>query len=183
MFVAVVVATIAVALAAVQVTAGVEKVEVPNITNFSRVDDSTGFGGTTVGFGGATEPSAMTWLKSEGFATVINLRLETEEGADVDAGHAAAKAAGLQYIHLPFDTEHPDPQLVDNFLAAVGNDENQPIYIHCNSATRVGALWMISRVLKDGWRVKEASYEVEAIAGKPNDAITFAVQYITSRGK
>ena len=38
----------------------VKKAEVPGITNFSRLDDDT------VGFGGATLPSAMVRLKQRG---------------------------------------------------------------------------------------------------------------------
>ena len=49
----------------------------------------------------------MAALKKEGFVSVINLRLPTEEGANVEAGRAAAQAAGLKYIHLPFNAAHP----------------------------------------------------------------------------
>src|SRR5436309_5043774 len=107
----------------------VKKADVPGIRNFSRVNGPAGFGGTMVGFGGATQPSAMAELKKDGFKSVINLRLATEPGADIDAGRAAAKAAGLTYIHLPFDAANPDPQLLDKVLDAVVDKANQPVYI------------------------------------------------------
>jgi protein tyrosine phosphatase (PTP) superfamily phosphohydrolase (DUF442 family) len=44
----------------------------------------------------------MPWLKSEGFATVINLRLASEEGATVERSRAEATAIGMKYIHSPF---------------------------------------------------------------------------------
>ncbi len=119
----------------------VQKVEVPGITNYSRLDDAT------VGFGGATQPSAMAWLKKQGFASVINLRLATEKGVNIEASRAAAEAAGLNYIHLPFDVTNPDPQLFHNLQVAFGDKANQPTYIHCASANRVGYIWMIKRVL------------------------------------
>jgi uncharacterized protein (TIGR01244 family) len=152
----------------------VEKVEAPGVNHFSRLDDSGGFAGSTVGFGGATQPSAMLWLKREGFETVINLRLASEAGAAVEASRAAARSAGIEYIHLPFDPRSPEPDLVDEFLRAVGDKANQPVYIHCNSATRVAALWMIGRVLEDGWELDDAATEVESIAKKPDEAIAFA---------
>ena len=108
------------------------KSAVPGITNFSRLDDNT------VGFGGATQPSAMAGLKNAGFVSVINMRLASEEGADIDASRAAAQAAGLNYIYLPFDVAKPDPQLFRNLQAAFADKANQPIYIHCASANRVG---------------------------------------------
>ena len=171
------------AIAAVAAMAGgeIEKVDVAGIENFSRLSGSSGFAGALVGFGGATLPSAMAELKSAGFTTVMNLRLASEEGIDIEASLAAAEAAGLQYINLPLDTDEPDLAVVDDFLTAVGNKANQPVYIHCNSATRAAALWMIGRVLKDGWEIEAASKEVEVISPKPSDAIAFAKLYIASK--
>jgi uncharacterized protein (TIGR01244 family) len=158
-------------VAATLTSAQVKKSEMEGITNFSRVD-------ATVGCGGATKASAMPALKKDGFASVINLRLASESGADIDASRAAAQSAGLKYIHLPFDVANPDPKLVDNFLAAVSDKSNQPVYIHCGSANRVGAVWMIKRVLKDGWTTEKALQEAEAI-GLTNERLkTFASEYI-----
>jgi uncharacterized protein (TIGR01244 family) len=152
----------------------------PGIDNFSRIDGATGHGGATVGFGGATPPSATDWLRREGFASVLNLRLANEADVDVDASRNAAEAAGLKYIHLPFDPENPDPDLVDKFLAAVGDESNQPVYIHCNSANRVGALWMISRVLMDGWTMDKARKEAVELGLSDPAAEAFVVNYIKS---
>ena len=73
----------------------VVKTDMPGIENFSRIDGNTGFAGSLVGFGGATQPSAIAELGNEGFVTVINLRSATEEGADVEGSRTAAEAAGL----------------------------------------------------------------------------------------
>jgi uncharacterized protein (TIGR01244 family) len=153
--------------------AQVKKGEMEGVTNFSRVD-------ATVGCGGATKPTAMAALKQNGFASVINLRLATESGADIDAGRSAAQAAGLKYIHLPFDAANPDPKVVENFLAAVSDTSNQPVYIHCGSANRVGAVWMIKRVLKDGWEIDKAREEAEAIGLSNQRLKTFATEYIAT---
>jgi uncharacterized protein (TIGR01244 family) len=165
------VATALVALLAVPAAAQVKKSEMPGIRNYSRVD-------ATVGCGGQVDPSAMAALKKEGFVSVINLRLPTEQGADVDAGRVAAQAAGLKYIHLPFNAAMPDPKVVDDFLGAVAEKSNQPVFIHCGSANRVGAVWMIKRVLQDGWTVEKAQAEGEAIGLTSPQLTAFAVTYI-----
>ena len=153
--------------------AQVKKGEMAGVTNYSRVD-------ATVGCGGATQPTAMAGLKKEGFTSVINLRLASEPGADIDASRSAAQTAGLKYIHLPFDTANPDPKLVENFLSTVADKANQPVYIHCGSANRVGAVWMIKRALQDGWDVQKALAEAEAI-GLTNPRLkTFATDYIAA---
>lgn len=173
--------TLAGALACAPPTTEVQEIDVSGIRNFSRMDGPAAFAGSRVGFGGVTQATAMPWLKNEGFATVINLRLDTEEGADIDGSRAAAEAAGLNYIHLPFDTSNPDPNLVDDFLSATRNEANQPVYIHCGSATRVAALWMIGRVLEDGWEIEAAGEEAEVIAGRPEVSIAFATKYLASQ--
>ena len=161
----------------------VEKVEVPGIDNFSKIEKTSGFAVNTIGFGGATQAVAMDSLKRQGFVTVINLRLDDEENIDLHGNSEAAKAAGLNYFHLPFDTSAPAKEVVDNFLKTVGNEVNQPVYVHCGSATRASALWMIGRVLVDGWELSAASAEVQKIARKPDDAIAFATAYIDSLEK
>jgi uncharacterized protein (TIGR01244 family) len=154
-------------------TAQVKKGDLPGVTNYSRVD-------ATIGCGGATQPAAMAALKNEGYASVINLRMASEQGAEVDASRAAAQAAGLRYIHLPFDAANPDSKVVDSFIAAVSDRANQPVYIHCASANRVGAMWMIKRALKDGWSVDRASAEAEAIGLTNPKLKAFATEYIAS---
>ena len=151
----------------------VQKKEVAGIVNYSRVD-------ATVGCGGRVSPSAMSALKAEGYVSVINLRQASEADADIDGGRAAAQAAGLKYIHLPFNAASPDPKVVDSFLAAVGDKSNQPMFIHCGSANRVGGMWMIKRVLRDGWEIPRAQTEAEAIGLRDSKLTAFAIDYIKS---
>ena len=151
----------------------VQKKEVAGIVNYSRVD-------ATVGCGGRVSPSAMSALKAEGYVSVINLRQASEADADIDGGRAAAQAAGLKYIHLPFNAASPDPKVVDSFLAAVGDKSNQPMFIHCGSANRVGGVWMIKRVLRDGWEIPRAQTEAEAIGLRDPKLTAFAIDYIKS---
>jgi uncharacterized protein (TIGR01244 family) len=153
--------------------AQVQKKEMAGIRNYSRVD-------ATVGCGGATDPAAMTALKREGYVSVINLRLPTEEGANVDAGRAAAQAAGLKYIHIPFNAAAPEATVVDTFLAAVADPRNQPVFIHCGSANRVGGMWMIKRVLQDKWALDRAATEAEAIGLTSPQLKQFATEYISA---
>ena len=161
-------------VAAAGLAAQVTKGEIAGVRNFSRVD-------AAVGCAGATDPSAMGALRKEGFVSVINLRLPTEQGADVEAGRAAAETAGLKYIHLPFNAATPDSNVVERFLAAVADKSNQPVFIHCGSANRVGAVWMIKRALQDGWTVERARAEAETIGLTSPQLAAFATEYIASR--
>jgi uncharacterized protein (TIGR01244 family) len=157
------------------------KVEVAGIHNFSRVEGAPGFAGSRVGLAGATEPSAMPALKSQGYAAVVNLRLAGEDGVDIEASRVAAEAAGLQYIHLPLDAKNATPADVDAVLGTLEEKANQPVYLHCGSATRAAALFMIGRVREDGWTVEQASAEAAQIAGKPDEAVAFATRFLEAQ--
>jgi hypothetical protein len=81
----------------------VTKESVPGVTNFARVE-------TTIACAGATTPTALAGLKKMGYASVINLRQASEQGADIKGEAAAAKAAG---INLPPRNENvaEEPQV------------------------------------------------------------------------
>src|SRR5579885_1578558 len=111
------------ATAAAAQSAAVTKASIPGIVNFSKVE-------TTVACAGATSPAALAGIKGMGYNSVINLRTVGENGFDAEAEAAAAKAAGITYIHLPFNAQSPDPALVDNFLKALNDKANQPAFIH-----------------------------------------------------
>src|SRR5947207_13430959 len=93
-------AAIGISVAAAQ--SQVKKMTVPGITNFSQVE-------TTVACAGAVTPAAVAGIKKMGFASLINLRMANEPGADIDAEAAAAKAAGIKFVHLPLNSTMPDP--------------------------------------------------------------------------
>jgi uncharacterized protein (TIGR01244 family) len=134
----------------------------------------------TVACGGATTVDAFPELKRRGFTAVINLRRSEEPGADVEAARAAATAAGLKYLHIPFDASAPDAADADAFLAAVSDTANHPVYIHCGSANRVGAMWLIKRVLADKWTIEKATKEAEAIGLRSQTLKQFALDYIAA---
>jgi uncharacterized protein (TIGR01244 family) len=146
---------------------------IPGITNYTRVD-------ATVGCGGATAVDAFPALKREGFTAVINLRRAEEPGANIDESRSAAERAGLKYIHLPFDGHAPSPAVADAFLAAVTDPSNAPVYIHCAAAGRVGAVWLIKRVLVDGWDIERATTEAKRIGLRSPQLEQFARDYIAA---
>src|SRR5437762_9768093 len=84
-----------VGLMATAAIAQVVRQEVPGIRNFAKVE-------STVACAGAITPAAIQEVKKMGYASVINLRLATEHGADIDANIAAAKVAGIPYTLKQF---------------------------------------------------------------------------------
>ena len=161
---------------AVPVFAQVTKQERAGIVNFSKVD-------AVVACGGATETSALEGLAKDGFKSVINLRQATEANANIEQNAAKAKELGLKYIHIPFNTQKLDPAVIDKFLAAVADKSNQPAYVHCGSASRVGSVWLAKRVVQDGWTVEKATEEAKAIGLRGEPLEKFALDYIAAHKK
>jgi len=156
--------------------AQVTKQERAGIVNFSKVD-------AVVACGGATETTALDGLAKDGFKAVINLRMATENGANIEANAAHAKSLGINYIHIPFNGAQPDPKAVDQFLGSIANKANQPVFVHCGSASRVGGMWLIKRVLQDGWTVEKATEEAKAIGLRSEPLEKFALDYIATHKK
>jgi len=162
-------------MSSVVVAQQVTKKEIPGISTFAQVE-------TTIACGGATRPEAIREVAKMGFKSVINLRLASEQGAQVEEEGDAVKAAGMRYVHLPFDPQNPDAHLIDNFIAAVTAPANQPAYVHCAAGGRAASLWMVKRVLADGWDEQRALTEANAL-GLNDRFRPFALNYIHTHGK
>jgi uncharacterized protein (TIGR01244 family) len=149
----------------------ITKDPVPGVTNFARLE-------TTVACGGVIKTSAVAELKQMGFKSIFDLQLPTETGADVEGEAAAAKAAGLNFVHVPFTPASPDTSSVDKFLKAVVEPANEPAFIHCAGGSRAAGFWFIKRVLLDKWDTDRAMKEAEGL-GLTNGAVkTFALNYV-----
>src|SRR5579863_1144453 len=154
----------------------VKKSTVEGITNFAQVE-------TTVACAGAVKPGSLARIKFMGFASVINLRLPTEQGADIDAEAAEAKAAGITFVHIPFNGGMPDPAVADRFLKVIAEPGIQPAFIHCASGNRAAAMWLIKRVLIDKWDNDRALEEATQLGSMSPVMKTFALDYIQAHKK
>ena len=183
-------AVVAAACVAASLNAQVQKKEFPGVRNYSRVD-------ATVGCGGQVDPAAMASLKSEGFVSVINLRLPTYGGLyawefERDGRELKVRVEGQLTFNSIFqvldaalagfglNAASPDSKVVDSFLAAVSDRANQPVFIHCGSASRVGGMWTIKRALQDKWPLEKALAEGKAIGLNNPGLETFITDYIKS---
>jgi uncharacterized protein (TIGR01244 family) len=167
LFLACALATLVVTLNAQDVT----KETLPGVTNFARVE-------TTIACAGATTSRAVPGLKQMGYASIINLRQASEPGADIEGEAAAAQAAGITFISIPFNAASPDPAVVDSFLKAVTTPANQPAFVHCASANRAAAMWMIKRMQVDKWDADRAGAEAAALGLTSSPLKTFALDYV-----
>ena len=149
--------------------------EQPAIFNFTRVSDQ-------YCTGGQPKLDALAKLKAEGVKSIINLRQPTEHRAADE--EAKAKELGLKYFNIPVVYAAPKEEQATEFLKITDDPSNRPVFIHCTAAIRVGAFWMIRRVLRDGWTVEAAEEEAKKIGLREAPHLTeFAKSYIAKYGK
>jgi uncharacterized protein (TIGR01244 family) len=128
--------------------------EVTSITRFLRVNEHYCTGGQPT-------MEQLAKLKAEGVKVIINLRHTDEPGVVEEI--ARAKELGFRYYHIPVVYRDPKDEQVDEFLKVMDDPENRPAFVHCTAAIRVGAFWMIRRVLRDGWTIEKAEEEARKI--------------------
>jgi uncharacterized protein (TIGR01244 family) len=142
---------------------------VPGITNLARLE-------TTIACAGAITPDSVTDIKKMGFVSIINLRLATEAGAQVEKEEAAATAAGLRYFHVPFNGT-PDPDAAQHFLDAITAPGAEPAFVHCAGGNRAATMWLIKRLAVDHWDVDRATAEATALGQTSPLLQRFAIEF------
>lgn len=144
--------------------------ELPPIRNFLRESDQ-------FCTGGQPRLEHLAKLKAEGVKVILNLRTPGEHRADEE--EAMAKQLGLKYFNIPVVYRDPKEEQATEFLKITDDPRNRPIFIHCTAAIRVGAFWMIRRVLRDGWTVEAAEEEAKKVGLREAPHLTeFARAYI-----
>jgi len=132
--------------------------------------------------GGQPRLEHLAKLKAEGIKAIINLRPPSEHRAAEE--EAMAKELGLRYFNIPVVFGEPKEEQVYEFLKVTDDPENRPAFIHCAAAIRVGAFWMIRRVLRDGWTIAAAEEEAKKIGLRENPHLNeFARQYLEKHQK
>jgi uncharacterized protein (TIGR01244 family) len=151
-------------------TLSVSTQEVSEIRNFLRVNKE-------FCTGGQPRVEHLAKLKEEGVTTIINLRPPSEHRAAEE--EEMAKKVGLRYFNIPVVFADPKEEQVTEFLRITDDPKNRPAFIHCAGAIRVGAFWMIRRVLRDGWTIEAAEEEAKKIGLRESPHLNeFARKYI-----
>ena len=150
--------------------------ELTGIPRFLKLTDQ-------VWTGGQPWPEHFPKLKDAGIKVVINLRSQDEHDAKGEA--AKVKELGMSYFNIPVSNSDPDELDADDFLKLTDEQlKNGPVFIHCAMAVRVGAFWMIRRVLRDGWEYDKALEEANRIGLRSQSRLTeFAKEYIEKKKK
>ncbi len=92
--------------------------------------------------GGQPTQEELEAAKAEGFKTIINLRMPNEMTKWDEP--TKVEALGMQYIAIPVgNANNINIKNSNALIAALEDQNNYPVLIHCASGNRVGALFAL----------------------------------------
>lgn len=103
-------------------------------------------------------------LSQEGFRAVVNLRTAGEQNQPLppEAEGEIARAAGLEYAHIPVPPTGPQPEQVDAFQERLAELPG-PVLVHCASGKRSGALAILHAAIQQGLSGEDALAKARAL--------------------
>lgn len=119
-------------------------------------------------FAGQPEAADFAEYARQGVTVVINLRMPAElEKLDFKEAELA-KAAGMEYVSVPFGPKPPtDEDLAQIFPYLKGD---RKVLLHCATSNRAGLVWSLFRGKVDELKVDDAVAEGKS-AGMKNPAL------------
>ena len=122
------------------------------------------------------QPGDFTDIKKRGIKTIVTLRkageLEWDE-ADV------VRELGLEFHSVPFrEPEELTDEVFDRVRDLLNQPANKPLFLHCGSANRVGAVWIVHRVLDHDMSFEDAHAEAKTVGLKTVAYVDRAREYI-----
>ena len=118
------------------------------------------------------DPADMAAAAAQGFTLVINNRPDDEVPGQPSSAEmeAAARAAGMDYVHIPVVGSPTEEQVTANRVAV--EDADGPVLAFCRSGTRSIVTWSIGQALS-GVRSRselsalgrQAGYDLSGVLG------------------
>ncbi len=104
--------------------------------------------------GGQPSPEDLAALKDLGFGTIISLRTEGEDiGYDEQA---MAEELRLTFVNIPVGIKNGLTAAAASNLRSAVNQTKAPVFLHCGSGNRVGAVYALGAYYLDGKSIEEA---------------------------
>lgn len=125
-------------------------------------------------------------LASKGFKSIINFRTEGEDDQPLppDREGERVQKLGLTYLHVPVSTKSMGPETVDQFRQQYPSLP-KPIYAHCKSGKRAGAMVIMHIASNHGMSGKETLQQAEKMGFKCDqpELKQFVETYVDSHAK
>ncbi len=131
---------------------------------------------------GQPPKSEFAKLKQQGVQTVITIRTPGELTWDEQQ---IVESAGLKYVALPFlAADELSDEIFDRSRELLRTAKpGEGILLHCGSASRVGAVWLVHRVLDGRMAIPEARKEAARVGLRSPAFEEKALDYLRRKGR
>ncbi len=134
---------------------------------------------TLDGIFAGSQPAAddLRHAKENGIRTILNLRPKSEDPGFDEA--ALVAELGLEYELIPFaaPAELTD-EVFERARAVLRDTSRRPVFLHCHSGNRVGAIWAAYRALDGGLSWDAALEEAKQVGLKTPALEQRAKEYV-----
>ena len=141
----------------------IRREDFPGLATYFPIDGTASSGGPI---------QSRDWVVSELWRRGFKTFIDVAPGRDGDAVAAAARSVGMKYMVISIARDGAGGQLdaakIDPVIKAISDPANQPVFLHSANGRTTAMLWMIKRVVNDGWTVEQAGAEATTI-GLVND--------------
>ncbi len=128
---------------------------------------------------GQPQPDDFQNLAKDGFETVITLRTPGEISWDEKE---VVESAGMKFVALPFrDPNDLTDDVFEKCREILRDDKG--VCLHCASSNRVGAIWLVHRVMDGRMAVKQARTEAAKVGLRSEAYEQKALDYLRRKGK
>lgn len=97
-----------------------------------------------VGTCGQPTEEGFKEIARKGYKSVLNLRTPAEGS---ESERAVVEKLGMRYINIPVSPDSINEQAADRFRQVMRDKSNEPVFVHCRSANRVGGMMILYLVL------------------------------------
>lgn len=130
---------------------------------------------------GQPQPEDFRKSGADGIKTVVSLRQPDE--LDWDEA-AIVQQVGMEYLSIPFQSPKSlTDEVFDEVRRVLNDKKKRPMILHCHSANRVGAVWLVHRVLDGGVAYAKALAEAKQVGLRLPAYEQKAKVYIKRRSK
>ena len=129
--------------------------KIENIFNFLQLSNS-------IATAGQPTKSQLSLVKDSGYKTVINLATSASENALPDE-QEIVESLGMKYIHIPVDFNNPTSEDFAAFCQAMGENNQQPLLVHCGANLRVSAFMYIYRLTQENFDNEQAKRDLSKV--------------------
>ena len=105
--------------------------------------------------GGMPKAEQLTDAAQNGVEVVINLAPHEASNALPNEAELVT-SLGMKYINIPIDWSTPTKEGLDRFLAAMDENKDRKILVHCQANFRASAFASLYRILRQGWEPDDA---------------------------